>query len=85
MPVYAIEFKPSAVKQLERLPKEAQRRIIRAIEDLADDPRPHGSVKLAGEDNLWRIRVGSYRVIHSIDDEQLRVLILRIAHRKDAD
>jgi len=82
--MYAVIFKPSAVKHLERLPKLAQRRIVRAIEELADDPRPAGCVKLVGEDNLWRIRVGSYRVVYSIEDDDLLVLILRVAHRKDA-
>jgi mRNA interferase RelE/StbE len=82
--MYAVIFKPSAVKQLERLPKLAQRRIVRAIEELADDPWPAGCVKLVGEDNLWRIRVGSYRAVYSIDDDELQVMILRVAHRKDA-
>jgi mRNA interferase RelE/StbE len=83
MAQYTISFKPSAVKQLERLPKSVQRRIVSAIEELADDPRPAGCVKLLGQENLWRIRVGSYRVVYSIDDDNLEVMILRIVHRKD--
>jgi mRNA interferase RelE/StbE len=50
---------------------------------LADNPRPHGSLKLQGED-LYRIRVGSYRVIYEIHDAQVLVLVVRIRHRKDA-
>lgn len=50
---------------------------------LADDPRPTGVVKLAGDDNLWRIRIGNYRVVYEIYDDQLIVLVLRVAHRKD--
>jgi len=83
MPTYTVLFKPSADKQLQRLPKDAQKRIVRAVEALADDPQPSGAVKLAGEDNLWRIRVGSYRVVYAIDEDKLIVLVLRIAHRKD--
>ena len=57
---------------------------MRAVEALGNDPRPHGSVKLAGEDNFWRIRIGQYRVVYRIDDERLLVLVVRVAHRKDA-
>lgn len=83
MPKYAVLFKPSADKQLRRLPEDVQKRIVRAVEALADDPRPAGSVKLADEDNLWRIRVGNYRVVYAIDEDKLIVLVLRVAHRKD--
>jgi mRNA interferase RelE/StbE len=53
------------------------------MEDMRTNPRPHGCVKLEGSDELWRIRVGSFRVVYRIDDDELMVLVARIAHRKD--
>lgn len=83
MPGYAIEYKASTDKALQRLPVTIQRRIVAATEKLADDPRPPGCVKLAGDDNAWRIRVGDYRVVYEIHDRRLLVLVVRIGHRKD--
>ena len=80
---YRIELKPSAAKALARLPVERQKRIVRAVETLAGDPRPHGVVKMAGDDNLWRVRVGDFRIVYEIHDEVLLVLVLRIGHRGD--
>jgi mRNA interferase RelE/StbE len=83
MVAYVIQFVPSADKALRRLPTKAQRRIVTAVDSLAENPRPAGCTKLAGEENLWRIRVGDYRVVYSISDKDLIVLVLRVAHRKD--
>jgi mRNA interferase RelE/StbE len=80
---YRIQFAPSASHQLGRLPRIVQRRIAMRIDQLAINPRPRGSIKLAGEDDLYRIRVGKYRVIYVIHDDQLIVLVLRIGHRRD--
>lgn len=80
---YAVSFKPPAVKALRRLSKAVQRRIVSAVEMLVEDPRPPGVVKLTGDDKLWRIRVGDYRVVYEIHDDRLVVLVLRVAHRKD--
>ena len=80
----AIDFTTSADRGLRHLPEVVQRRIVRAVEMLADDPRHRGGVKLSWEENLWRIRVGQYRVVYTIDDEKLIVLVVRVAHRKDA-
>jgi len=60
-----------------------QKRIVRSIESLADDPRPGGVKKLAGADDLWRLRVGDYRVIYEIRDRALVVLIIAVGHRGD--
>ncbi len=81
--MYTVEFVTSADRALRRLPQDVQRRIVRAVEALSDDPRHRGSVKLSGEENLWRIRVGQYRVVFTIDDVKLVVLVVRVAHRKD--
>jgi len=82
MPRHAIEFLASADKALRRLPTTVQRRIVVAVEELGDDPRPPGVVKLADDENLWRIRVGNYRVVYEIHDKRLLVLVVRIGHRK---
>jgi mRNA interferase RelE/StbE len=80
---YAVIYKPSADKALRQLPEKVQRRIAAATEALAGDPRPPGAVKLHGTEDLWRIRVGQYRVVYTVQDEALIVLVLRVAHRKD--
>ncbi len=84
MAAYRVVFKPSADKSVRKLPESVQIRIVTAIAELAENPRPHGCVKLQGEDELWRIRVGDYRVVYSIKDDKLFVLVVRVAHRKDA-
>ena len=81
--MYHVDFLLSADRALRRLPVEVQRRIVRAVAALADEPRPRGSVKLSAQDDLWRIRVGQYRVVYAIDDDRLTVLVVRVAHRKD--
>ena len=80
---YKVIFKPSADKALSKLPVDVQRRMVAAVESLAAEPRPHGVVKMAGDDNLWRVRVGEYRIVYEIHDGQLIVLVLRVAHRRD--
>lgn len=71
-------------RQRRRLPIDVQKRIVRAPEQLETDPRPPGVRKLHGEDNLWRLRVGDYRVIYTIEDGRLLVLVVRVANRRDA-
>lgn len=80
---YAVLFKPSARKALARLARSVQVRLIEAAEALAEDPRPPGVKKLQGDDNLWRIRVGAYRIVYEIHDARLVVLVVRIGDRKD--
>jgi mRNA interferase RelE/StbE len=80
---YEIIIKPTAEKSLDNVPQPTRRRIIDALEELRANPRPTGVVKLAGMENLWRIRIGNYRVVYEIYDRRLIVLVLRIAHRKD--
>ncbi len=82
---YEIIIKPAAEKGLDNIPRAARRRIVDALEVLRENPRPRGAAKLAGgEENVWRIRIGDYRVVYEIRDDRLIVLVLRIAHRKDA-
>ena len=81
---YRIEWKRSAQKELRQLPRAIHVRIIGAVELLADDPYPSGIRKLAGAEYTYRLRVGDYRVIYSVDDNILVIEIVRVAHRKDA-
>ena len=80
---YTVRFKPWVDRQLRRLPVSTQKRIVGEVATLAENPRPAGVVKLAGDDTLWRIRVGDYRVVYEIHDTRLIILVLRVAHRKD--
>ena len=73
-------FKPSADKTLQKLPADVLRRIVTAVDTLAVEPRLQGVVKMAGDDNLWRARVGGYRIVYEIHDRRLIVLVLRVAH-----
>src|SRR4051794_16463867 len=82
-PRYRVEIDRTALKQLSALPREDQERIAAHVNALADDPRPHGVEKLKGFVDQYRIRVGSYRVIYTIRDDRLIVLVLRIGHRRD--
>ncbi|MBA3473004.1 MAG: type II toxin-antitoxin system RelE/ParE family toxin [Rubrobacter sp.] len=66
---------------MERLPAEVYDRLDGAILALADEPRPPGCVKLKGRED-WRIRVGDYRIVYGIDDEQRIVEVLNVAHRR---
>jgi mRNA interferase RelE/StbE len=60
-----------------------QARLVEAADALASNPRPHGVKKLQGDENLWRIRVGAYRIVYEIHDDRLVVLVIRIGDRKD--
>lgn len=78
---YGIEWRPSARKEVRRLDPPVRRRVIDAIEALAHDPRPAGSVTLAGSPGWRRIRIGGYRVVYDVNDRALVVLVLRVGSR----
>lgn len=83
MEKYKVSIKRSAVKEIEAIPQKKERqRIIRRIGQLAEDPRPPGSKKLSGNDK-YRVRQGSYRIVYSIEDNELIVVIVKVGHRKD--
>jgi mRNA interferase RelE/StbE len=81
---YSITFARSARKELESLDASVVRRIFPKIEALAEGPRPKGCRKVRGEKNLWRIRVGDYRVIYAIYDDNRVVDIVAVRHRSVA-
>jgi mRNA interferase RelE/StbE len=80
---YALEIKPSAGKEMDAPDNALFHRIDRKILALAGDPRPAGCKKLRGYRDHWRIRIGDWRVVYSIDDAAKRVSISRIAHRRE--
>jgi mRNA interferase RelE/StbE len=81
---YEVELLPSAIRELSKLELPIRRRIARRIDQLAADPRSHGSVKLRAADDVWRSRVGDYRILFLIHDPTPVVVVVRIAHRNDA-
>ena len=83
---YQVEITKTAVKLLRRLPRNLVQRITRAIDSLATEPKPIGCKRLVGtpHNNLYRIRVGDWRISYAIEDEELIVLVIEIAPRGDA-
>lgn len=79
---YKIFIKPTAVKELKKIPKQDLSRIIAKIRSLSSNPRPLGCEKLSADEE-YRVRQGSYRIIYSIEDDKLVVLVIKIGHRKD--
>jgi mRNA interferase RelE/StbE len=79
--VYSVELLPSAARQLAKLDRSVQRRVTRVIERLAVDPRGRDSTKLTGAENVWRIRVGDYRVLYQIEKDRLVILVVAVGHR----
>jgi len=84
MASYNILLKPSVERDLRSLPKTVIARVMRQIESLEDEPVPRHSVKLVGAEQLYRIRVGDYRVVYGIDKEVKQVLIHYVRHRREA-
>lgn len=81
---FAVQLDKQPQKAIRRLPKDLLQRIDRAILALADDPRPPGCKKLTGYDNLYRVRVGDWRISYAVEDDRLIVLVLEVATRGEA-
>ncbi len=79
---YRVLVRKSVSKDLDRITKKDVRRILKAVKDLSDDPRPPQSKKLSGEEK-YRLRCGAHRIIYQIQDEQLVICVVRIRHRRD--
>jgi mRNA interferase RelE/StbE len=80
---YNLSFKSSAAKEFRKLSPPVKQRIADAIERLIVNPRESGVVKLKGDDNLYRFRVGDYRIVYEIDDLINKITVRRIRHRRD--
>lgn len=79
---YKLLIKPSAVKEIEAIPKKDRSRIVKRIQGLSANPRPPGCEKLSGEEK-YRVRQGWYRIVYSIDDQAQEVLVVKVGHRKE--
>lgn len=83
---WTIEFLPEAVKELKKLDRTAAARIIKTLEEriaVLDDPRTLGSALTGGHAGYWRWRIGDYRVVARIEDEQIVIVVVRVAHRRE--
>ena len=80
---YSVALTASAEKELKKLSMKLMARIVPRIEKLASNPRPSGCKKLRGGDNEWRIRIGDYRVVYTVEDKRLAVEVTRIRHRSE--
>lgn len=83
IPTWKIELTPAAARQIGKLDKSMRRRIVTAIDGLGRTQRPAGVRALTGHPGLLRIRVGDYRVVYTVRDELLVVLVVAVAHRRE--
>ena len=81
---HRVEVSPAAQRNLRRISPQFRDRIETAIYRLADDPYPHGAVKLRGEEDMWRVRVGRFRVVYEVYADMLVVVVLKVALRDEA-
>ena len=82
MAVYKIFFKKSVEKDFKVIPNKDLVKILERIEALAENPRPPGCEKLSGQQK-YRLRQGRYRIIYSVQDDELTIWVVKIGHRKD--
>ncbi len=81
---YTVRLNARTGKVLDSLPPDMRRRIVRKLGALENNPRPPGVEKLAGVDGLYRVRVGTHRIVYAIRDRELIVIVVRIGHLRDA-
>lgn len=81
---YAVKIAPAAERQIKKLPRPEQQRVVTCLDSLTKTPRPSGVEKLSQTPGLWRVRVGDYRVIYCIEKAASLVIVLIVRHRKDA-
>jgi mRNA interferase RelE/StbE len=82
---YEIRITAAAAEELEALPRKMDRQaVVERILALGEEPRPSGCVKLSGVDPLYRVRQGSYRILYTIEDDRLVIVVIRIVDRKEA-
>lgn len=80
---FAVLFTSEAERQLSKLPKATQSRIVTAIERLAAAPRAAANVKRLVGTSAYRLRVGEHRVVYELEDQRLTIVVIRIAHRRE--
>ena len=80
---YSVQIDKHAWEELMDVPEKRRAQIFTALENLESEPRPSGVVKMAGVEDLYRIRVGDYRIIYSVQDHLRIVLVEKVGHRRD--
>ncbi len=80
MAKYSLRFKKSVAKDLRSIPKKDIKRILKCVEHLCADPRAEGCIKLSGQER-YRVRQGVYRIIYEIQETQLVIMVVKVAHR----
>jgi mRNA interferase RelE/StbE len=80
---YRVEFSRRAERQFKALSREIQLRLTARIDALAVEPRPPGTEKLSGPDDLYRVRVGDFRVVYAVQDAILLILVVRVGHWRE--
>ena len=80
---YTVTLLRDAQKALDKLEAELRGRVVRAMRLLEDDPRHPGVIKLAGPEDLYRVRVGDWRIVYAIRDRELVLIVIRIGHRRE--
>ncbi|MBM4019359.1 MAG: type II toxin-antitoxin system RelE/ParE family toxin [Planctomycetes bacterium] len=80
---YRVVMTPEARRNMLALPQDVARRVTVCILALAEKPRPPQMRKLKGILNLWRVRLGDYRVVYQIEDDRLLIVVIRIGHRRE--
>lgn len=80
---YAIEFRPSVLKSLVKIPKRDLVRIKKKVEDLGSNLPDPNVTKLKGNNSFHKVRTGDYRIIYEIHNDRLVILVVKIGHRKD--
>lgn len=83
MASYKVEWKNSAYKELQKLPRPIITRVVAAVSELSNEPFPHGVKKLVGSEFSYRMRIGDYRVVYEVIADRLIIEIVRVRHRKD--
>lgn len=83
MAIHEVQISRTAERQLARLERATQQRVAAAMRGLAEDPRPRGCRKLQGYEDVYRIRVGRYRLLYSVSDNTVVVVILKVGHRRN--
>ncbi|MEH2060381.1 MAG: type II toxin-antitoxin system RelE/ParE family toxin [Nostoc sp.] len=80
---YEVEIAPAAKRQIKKLPYDVQQKVVAKLEELAFEPRPDGVKKLSEPYNLYRVRLGKYRIIYEIQDGLLLVTVVKVKHRSN--
>jgi mRNA interferase RelE/StbE len=83
MASYKVILKPAVEKDFRSLPPSVLKRVFKRMEALVTDPCPRGSLKLAGAEQLYRIRVGDYRIVYTVDKDSRQVVVYYVRHRRD--